>query len=1355
MKKRALIGIGILSAACIMTACTYTADPNKKTKDNAIDLYKKHYAAHKDEEQEPLFYFDLSTLKGTKVEPTKDGPKATYLGQLNVSNFTFSEDPDKYFVDLGNLPIHITTDAYNSENNAVKIADFLDTSKEEMFDAKAFAKNLPFILNEVEIVDGKKQIKDRYSGLNEKGEIPATANVKDYNSELFFISDMVFDIAGAQIEYIIDKTLTNYANQDLAVLRKDIINFLKVVIDEATDFTGLNISALLDFDKIFGNSYRKANNIFDNEKPNQETLYFPGFHTTLEDGVEVTRKVVPGPNGALNDIFKTIFGTDSEIADDLTPAIWDYENIILGEGITRICFHAFEAERDEEGNSTSKLRNIYLPSTLQDMMFGAFSNLDLDSLVIPRTWSLDDFGNILYRAFDTVNFEGVRYQLLEGLEKNVYPSFFSTTFAKILFEDCANENILNFPYYTTGNNSEEKLEEVIQIYHDLLDTTKFKNLKDAFVKYSEVNPYSVMDLAESELGQVSLTSGIESIPFGKTLNLPSNEFILEEYNREVSSHGDLENKDSTKYGDEAKLKLVLDRDLELGGTLNLGSQIGITEEGTGASTGEFAALDLAGHKLTVKDTGILNAYGIIFDSSADKTGEVILEDGAKLNTNFTIEDYTGLEEMNLNAENNLKLFDSYSLSSLKTKVVANKGATISTTLDAIDGDNVLESNFDFIGREDSETKPLIEINEGKVTYDYNVKSINSPGKVTINNVSLIHDGEKYYYTNDHGFSLSGDNLSVSFEETNLKTKIVETIGDVNIKKLHLFDGAVFFSREYNLTISGSVSHDGEGSYGLSGRIKSTSAAFDAIVEEININENLYAYNYVYEYLTKEEGEYEIASENFQLGVLVGVSENDFVKFYSKFDNGYYYLYENDYKKGGLITSEGKTIASYDRGIHWTAYYEGAEEGINTYVLTVNRTLTTFYPNATEIRILSNSEHSATWSSVSTINDDKTYTIDGAKYIQLGSTQELKKGNFVTDAPVQDKIFALTNGDKYFAIDNLWYKISTYDRNFNFVLEEGPKMSFAFIGQDFGYVPTTSYDKTQHLSDLDGVKYVFGLNSANEYQNLMLSQGESIDWSTRRTISDFGDDKFFVSSEGLWRVASVIGTYYAKSDDISFFYFKSLNRWLKGLKDVAGQSKGNYYSQYVDTTFGVLDAPIVDGGKSYRFIHRVGNDINSEYKLLNAQGYFKITTENYPEVFSEKTGTLRSRKYFFGYRYFMLGNDKYLYFYNNETGEYSRRKFEFAPLFSPADAATDPDANIITKYDFMKFKVKFYENETDETPKDEIETIYIFVGNENLSGDNAIIAGERDEESDRYLAIAIFSYDNPIDRFVQAAVESDS
>lgn len=114
--------------------------------------------------------------------------------------------------------------------------------------------------------------------------------------------------------------------------------------------------------------------------------------------------------------------------------------------------------------------------------------------------------------------------------------------------------------------------------------------------------------------------------------------------------------------------IILNGDLTVRGTLNIGAKIGGYESGAliySYIIGQYAKLDLYGHTIIV-DGGVVNSLGIIKDSVGG--GKIIVKNGGKLQTVITVTDGRGRDTSVLGTTKRQSPFTEYKLSYLQVPV---------------------------------------------------------------------------------------------------------------------------------------------------------------------------------------------------------------------------------------------------------------------------------------------------------------------------------------------------------------------------------------------------------------------------------------------------------------------------------------------------------------------------------------------------------------------------------------------------------------------------------------------------------------------------------------------------------------
>ena len=128
--------------------------------------------------------------------------------------------------------------------------------------------------------------------------------------------------------------------------------------------------------------------------------------------------------------------------------------------------------------------------------------------------------------------------------------------------------------------------------------------------------------------------------------------------------------------DQASLYIILNGDLTINGTLNIGAQIGGRSSSTFYSyiIGRYAFLDLHGHNIIINDGGVLNNYGLIKDTIGG--GQIIVNPGGKVTSTVTIADARGRDQSAVGLSKRQSLFTEYNLSYLQVPCKFYKGSSL-------------------------------------------------------------------------------------------------------------------------------------------------------------------------------------------------------------------------------------------------------------------------------------------------------------------------------------------------------------------------------------------------------------------------------------------------------------------------------------------------------------------------------------------------------------------------------------------------------------------------------------------------------------------------------------------------------
>lgn len=1113
-----------------------------------------------------------------------------------------------------------------------------------------------------------------------------------------------------------------------------------------------NVNEFLGLSQTLKNTYRRSVGIpLDQNMPNEITI--EGTHYT---DFENAREVVVGPISFVPTLLSHYL---PEIgAAEFDPSIYDVETIRIGEGVKTISFYAFYGERDTQtGASKSNLKNVYLPSTLQDIQFNAFSNLDLENIYIPKTYT-EVNGVKTESSFETVDFGDASITLDEGsenpLELDITTSFGNTSIQNIYFEDYNNLNIQAFPYSTINFADSNARNEAIKIYHGEGDTTKFDKLSDALNTYETVNPFYQMVLnTDQEKSKFVITSDVSNIAKGKKLYLPYFEYSLSTSEaRSVVTTSNSTNLNDEVNSADALITLKLDQDLTIEGSLIVGAQVGRSKIGSGDIVGQFSAIDLNGHKLTVKNGGSLEGNGLILDST--NNGEVVVESGGQLTTNLTITNYQDFASIQNRAENGANLFDSYKFNSLKVKAIFNSGSSLLANIDYASQTYVNENKFEYIG---SSSNSLFNLESGSLVLTSSGLT-GSGSKVSINDVSLLtiedlgsslENSNEVFKASTNGFNLSNEDFSVDLNEVNLNTYLRCEKGNLEISKLTLNDGGKIYSREANnFVLSELLSlNENTNDAWILGDIKANQAsAFDNVLNLVSGNEKgkLNYSTSVSEVSSLNRDTINNSVKNLRL--IDGESSTKFNKLLFKNQVSSYYLYENSFASGSLYGNDNSVLASYTNEGNWVANsVEGKEgvydqENVLTDISSSSSTLNSFVSSDGTSQYVLNTT-SSRWERISTANKNGIYEdSDGAKYIKTSVSSSLIPGDILEASPAKDNhpIFIGSEDNSLYIRSDLndsdsWVKVEAYDEYY--VLKEVNSNTYYALLNDSTYTSGVSYDNLTHIVSEDSTRYAYTGKSFK-----ILLDGQDLINNTTIKGKD-GTGLVFVNSLNKWEETGLIGANLANGVDENVegeptkYYFNVNGSWLSS---VNGSSYALTYNDLADYSFGVLGSRYSYDGQRYKFVMREGNkDTNNEkpFELFTPQGMVKVEQKDFEDIWPDDI----SEDSFHAYRHITKVNgDKYLFFMN-ENDEIELRRFEFAVGFTPS--VPDPDNNNpLTKYNFIIYKVNFY-NE-DGTLDNKTVTLYVNVDSSN--SDNAIYAGNaEDTESDDYLAIAVFTLTNPI------------
>ena len=156
------------------------------------------------------------------------------------------------------------------------------------------------------------------------------------------------------------------------------------------------------------------------------------------------------------------------------------------------------------------------------------------------------------------------------------------------------------------------------------------------------------------------------------------------FNDSVASHRtNTDTSVSTEYSgtsyigdDNCSLNIVMTGDITIEGTLNLGADIGGTNDYTKFSyiKGRYAKIDLYGHNIYV-DGGTLNGYGVITDTVG--TGKIIVTNGGTVKSTISVTDGRQINQVLVGISKRQTPFSEYKFPYLQVPVYFYNGTTFS------------------------------------------------------------------------------------------------------------------------------------------------------------------------------------------------------------------------------------------------------------------------------------------------------------------------------------------------------------------------------------------------------------------------------------------------------------------------------------------------------------------------------------------------------------------------------------------------------------------------------------------------------------------------------------------------------
>ncbi|MBO8427510.1 MAG: hypothetical protein IAC58_03025 [Firmicutes bacterium] len=457
----------------------------------------------------------------------------------------------------------------------------------------------------------------------------------EFNDDTFTFKendDFYFDLVSSDLS-----KGTSFNDASKVIINKDTLDVYSELIAEEDNSFISEVSNLNNYDRFY--YYER------NEREALETnlkFYSYEFYSDYTDKLIDNYKNIYGDDlySAFRNLeFKGSFNNeDVKVISDISSQFKKYVssenlsvNIAINEGIEKIGDNAFK-----DFKITSEL---IFPESIKTIENGSFENSTIYRLVV---------------SDHRVSF--------------VPEAFKNALILNLAFKSYLNENYSYFPY-------SELTSDISPYIVFGLNLRKYNSISEGLVNENVINPLSQIKLEDySRISDPNLTS----INTGKTLFLAHNlinqenkDLTIEsirEYNSQRISNENLDNFKNT-------VTLKLETDLTVYGSIYVGGIVSTpAQPNQGFISGDYASIDLNGHKLVIENGGLIDCSGLIFDSVG--TGNVEIKNGGELITNFVVNDFYGGTNSSNKYFNNETPFMLYKLPYLKTSVTIRYGAKL-------------------------------------------------------------------------------------------------------------------------------------------------------------------------------------------------------------------------------------------------------------------------------------------------------------------------------------------------------------------------------------------------------------------------------------------------------------------------------------------------------------------------------------------------------------------------------------------------------------------------------------------------------------------------------------------------------
>ncbi len=269
-----------------------------------------------------------------------------------------------------------------------------------------------------------------------------------------------------------------------------------------------------------------------------------------------------------------------------------------------------------------------------------------------------------------------------------------------------------------------------------------------------------------------------------------------------NNEGNTTTQNSTNY---LVSKFTLTSDMILDSSFTLGAITGYSAQDTGYRqqdmqgmiVGSYSELDLNGHDLIIIDGGMLDAFGSVTDSSADRSGSIVLKKGGLMYTPMVIEDHYSEFSMLGNLQDSAMPFNLYRCPYLDCTVKFESGSNFYGKMKLSlsgNGGTAVGTDVHFIG---NGTTSLIQFKDDNgyvqmtTSYDESYLDGLSGDTLTQAKNNLLHQR----------IEISGHDVNLEFNNMNFDVSFSGVKGNFDSYKYQFFISPYYDVKLFNTTLT--------------------------------------------------------------------------------------------------------------------------------------------------------------------------------------------------------------------------------------------------------------------------------------------------------------------------------------------------------------------------------------------------------------------------------------------------------------------------------------------------------------------------------------------------------------------------